>query len=90
MAENVRERFTVDLPLEEGVLLSDHERHQIAENILTIASVLIADVLKEKGAEVIPTNDPVVYGHRHESTRSNSCMYCLSYADDRRNSHNIS
>ena len=88
MAEDkVRERFVVDIALEEGIELSDRQRAAIAQHISTLGHVLALEDIP--GVRVLHPQSKIAYGHRHESTRRAACRMCMIYAEDEQNSNTI-
>lgn len=89
MAENVRERFVIDLGLEEAAELSQRERDEIASKLSSLAHTVAIGVLAPDRVRVIHPGYKARYAHRHESTADQSCRYCVAYSDDELNSENI-
>lgn len=89
MAEKIRERFVVDGAFEEGVELSERERMEIASRLSSLLHTVAIGVLAPDRVKVLQPQMKVRYAHRHESTESQSCRYCVSYADDEQNSNTI-
>lgn len=79
-----RERITVDIVLKSNMELNDRQRQKIAQKVSTLAHVIAFDDMED--VAVVHVDTKLSYMHRHESSYSYACNYCVQQAEDEQNS----